>query len=198
MGVSYAIEAGGNPKAAIWMLEKGYSTPLFLMQASIRRGNVGVISVVYDHLKQTIGQQELNGVLKESFSGIWLHAIAEPDKLCRIVEYLASRSDLKFESFLRKRIFDRNKKRMRLAKTLGNFRYSVYIDAQQAFTRGIKTKLVGWSGLSNQDKHTFLEMLMEAKTNTHLNHVAGLVDEYLFGTETSKEQSGMSCPRVSG
>merc|ERR1711964_322167 len=148
---------------------------------------------VYSHLKEILEPKKLNETMKESLSFIWIHAIASPHKLCRIVECLTSISDLQLETYLRERFFDRPVKRMRLAKTLGNFNYTAYVNAQQAFQRGMKLKLAGWTELSSQGRHTFIEKLMNSQTDNNLQFVGHLVNEYLFGEEMSCD-----CMHVSG
>merc|ERR1711964_946709 len=177
--VSYAIEVGGNPKAALWLLERAYIDPKFVVQSAIRKGKPKVLDEIYRHLEKQTKKSFLNEIMRDSFPYVWINAVGAPQKVQDMIEYLVSVSDIELENEWHRQVFNRNKKRMRLAKVLGNWTAPSAI--QKAFMRGMKRKLSGWCDLNHNDKHTFLETLMESKTDNRLTHVANLVDEFLIG-----------------
>jgi len=191
--VSYAIEVGGNHKAALWLLSRKHIGPKFVVQSAVRKGESDLLHEIYLQLEQDVEQPYLNEVLKDSFPYVWINCIGAPHKVSEMIEYLVSISDLELENEWRRQVFQRNKKRMRLAKVLGN--WTAPSEVQNAFNRGMEKKLAGWCGLSSRDRHTFLETLMESKTETRLVYVSDLVDGFLFGEVQSPE---LSCELVCG
>lgn len=187
---TYGVALGGNPKASLWLLEKQYIDPKYVVQCAIRKGDIPILSEVYSYLKDKIDVDFLREVLRDSFPYVWINAVGAPEKVQRTIEYMVSVSDLELEAEWHRQVFQHNKKRMRLAKVLGN--WSAPSVVQEAFVRGMKLKLSGWCGKSDQDKHRFLEILMESKTETRLTHVADLVDSFLIGDPL--ERASFPCP----
>jgi len=191
--VSYGIAVGGNPKAALWLMDRGYIGPKFVVQSAVRKGEVPLLDEVYLRLRGDFAQPSLNEVLKDSFPYVWINAIGAPHKVSDMIEYLVSISNLELENEWRRQVFHRNKKRMRLAKVLGN--WTAPTEVQKAFNRGMAKKFSGWSDISDQERHIFLETLMESQTDTRLAHVSDLVDQFIFGKLQAPE---LSCDLVSG
>merc|ERR1711964_682787 len=169
----------GNPKAAIWLLERGRIEAKFVAQSAVRKGIPTVFDEIYQYLQKTTEEASLKQILRDSFPYVWINAVGAPKKVQDMIEYLVSISDIELENEWHRQVFNRNKKRMRLAKVLGNWTAPSAI--QKAFMRGMKTKLSGWCDLSQKDRHIFLETLMESETDTRLTHVADLVDLFLIG-----------------
>merc|ERR1711964_732821 len=169
----------GNPKAAIWLLERGRIEAKFVTQSAVRKGIPRVFDEIYQYLQKTTEEASLKQILRDSFPYVWINAVGAPQKVQDMIEYLVSISDIELENEWHRQVFNRNKKRMRLAKILGN--WTAPSGIQKAFMRGVKAKLSGWCDLDRKDKHTFLETVMDSKTNTRLDHVSDLVDEFLIG-----------------
>jgi len=177
----YALEVGRKPEAALWLFDQGRVSSVFVMQAAIRSGRVDVIDEVYRHFYklEEVLNLDIDDILQEAFPFVWIHAICDSKRMCNVVEYLLSISSQALENHWQQELFHRNRKRMRLASTIG--RMSDMYAVQEAFNRGVARKQLVqlWSDLSIENKRVLIGRLMGVETTGRLEFLTSIVSSFL-------------------
>merc|ERR1711964_147164 len=128
-----------------------------------------------------MGGLDIDNILQEAFPFVWIHAISDRYNLrmCNVVEYLLSISSQALESHWQQELFHRNRKRMRLASTIG--RMSDMYAVQEAFNRGVARKRLVqlWSDPSIENKRVLIERLMGVETTGRLEFLTSIVSSFL-------------------